>query len=199
MERALADRQAAGRPRPLNPVDTVALTFDDGPYPETTPSLLAALGDAQATFFLWGEHAAAHPELVRAIAAAGHVLGNHSWTHPRLTGLDTRARDREIRRTQDLLTRLTGTRPILFRPPYGDTDAALVHALAGHRLTQVLWSVDTRDWAGASTDEIAVAAAAVQPGGVVLMHEGRPATVQAVPRILAALAARGLRPAPVRG
>jgi peptidoglycan/xylan/chitin deacetylase (PgdA/CDA1 family) len=179
-------------------MDTVALTFDDGPYPETTPALLAALGEVRATFFLWGEHAAAHPALVRAIAGAGHVLGNHTWTHPRLTGLDAGTRDQEVRRTQDLLAELTGTRPVLFRPPYGDTDAAVVETITGHGLTEVLWSVDTRDWDGAATDEIVSAAAQAEPGGVVLMHEGRPATVEAVPRILAGLAARGLRPGPVR-
>ncbi|SFW83430.1 polysaccharide deacetylase family protein [Amycolatopsis australiensis] len=180
-------------------MDTVALTFDDGPYPGTTSALLAALGEAKATFFLWGEHAEAHPSLVRGIAAAGHVIGNHSWTHPRLTALDADARDQEVRRTQDLLARLTGTRPALFRPPYGDTDAAVADTLTGHGLTEVLWTVDTRDWDGATADEIVTAASAVSPGGVVLMHEGRPATVEAVPRILAGLAARGLRPGPVRG
>ncbi|WP_370963108.1 polysaccharide deacetylase family protein [Amycolatopsis sp. cg9] len=180
-------------------MDAVALTFDDGPYPSTTPALLAALGAVRATFFLWGEHAAAHPALVRAIAAAGHVLGNHTWTHPRLTALGPAARDREVRRTQDLLVSLTGARPVLFRPPYGDTDPSVASAVAAHGLTEVLWSVDTRDWAGASADEIVTAASAVRPGGVVLMHEGRPATVEAVPRVLAALAAPGLRPGPVRG
>ncbi|WP_410616519.1 polysaccharide deacetylase family protein [Amycolatopsis sp. lyj-109] len=178
-------------------MDTVALTFDDGPYPETTPALLAALAGTRATFFLWGEHAAAHPDLVRAIAAAGHAIGNHTWTHPRLTTLPAADREREIRRTQDLLTRLTGVRPALFRPPYGDTDASVSATVAAHELSEVLWSVDTRDWAGCSADEITAAAGDAQPGGVVLMHEGRPATVEAVPRILAALTARGLRPGPV--
>ncbi|MGW5721298.1 polysaccharide deacetylase family protein [Amycolatopsis sp. NPDC003865] len=180
-------------------MDTVALTFDDGPYPSTTPALLAALGGVRATFFLWGEHAAAHPELVREIAAAGHVLGNHTWTHPHLTGLPARVRDQEVRRTQDLLVALTGQRPVLFRPPYGDTDGAVRATAAGHGLTEVLWTVDTRDWDGASEDEIVAAAGRVAPGGVVLMHEGRPATVAAVPRILAGLAARGLRPGLTRG
>lgn len=71
-------------------MDTVALTFDDGPHPETTPALLAALDDAPATFFLQGSRAADHPDLVRAIAAAGHTIGNHSWTHPRLPSLSPR-------------------------------------------------------------------------------------------------------------
>ncbi|GHG07540.1 polysaccharide deacetylase [Amycolatopsis bullii] len=197
MERPLADGEAAGRAGPL--MDTVALTFDDGPYPETTPALLAALGGTRATFFLWGEHAEAHPALVRAIAAAGHEIGNHTWTHPRLTTLDRPARDEEVRRTQDLLAELTGTRPVLFRPPYGDTGPAVAETVAAQGLTEVLWTVDTRDWAGCSADEIVAAAGQAQPGGVVLMHEGRPATLDAVPRILAALTERGLRPGPVRG
>ena len=180
-------------------MDAVALTFDDGPYPSTTPALLAALEGVRATFFLWGEHAAAHPALVREIAAAGHVIGNHTWTHPYLTGLSPDAREQEVRRTQDLLVSLTGVRPVLFRPPYGDTDDAVRATVSSvsHGLTEVLWTVDTRDWAGASADEIVAAAARAEPGGVVLMHEGRPATVEAVPRILADLAARGLRPGPV--
>lgn len=177
----------------------MALTFDDGPYPSTTPALLAALGGVRATFFLWGEHAAAHPELVREIAAAGHVIGNHTWTHPHLTGLSPEARGAEVGRTQDLLTELSGTPPVLFRPPYGDTDAGVVSAADAHGLTEVLWTVDTRDWAGAATDEIVAAADRAEAGGVVLMHEGRPATVAAVPRVLAGLAARGLRPGPIRG
>lgn len=180
-------------------MDTVALTFDDGPHPETTPALLAALGDVKATFFLWGEHAAAHPALVREIAAAGHVLGNHTWTHPRLTTLAAAARDQEVRRTQDLLAELTGTRPVLFRPPYGDTSAAVASTITGHGLTEVLWSVDTRDWDGASADEIVAAAELAGPGGTVLMHDWSPATVAAVPRILEGLADRGLLPGFVRG
>jgi peptidoglycan/xylan/chitin deacetylase (PgdA/CDA1 family) len=182
-------------------MDAVALTFDDGPYPSTTPALLAALGGVRATFFLWGEHAAAHPALVREIAAAGHVIGNHTWTHPYLTGLSPEARDQEVRRTQDLLVSLTGVRPVLFRPPYGDTDDAVRATVSSvsHGLTEVLWTVDTRDWAGASADDIVAAAGRADPGGVVLMHEGRPATVEAVPRILADLTTRGLRPGPVPG
>jgi peptidoglycan/xylan/chitin deacetylase (PgdA/CDA1 family) len=136
---------------------------------------------------------------VREIAAAGHVIGNHTWTHPRLTALGAAARDEEVRRTQDLLADLTGTRPALFRPPYGDTDAAVAATITGHGLTEVLWTVDTRDWAGASAASVVSAAEAVRPGGIVLMHEGRTETVEAVPRILAALARRGLNPGLVRG
>ncbi len=181
-------------------MDTVALTFDDGPHPETTPALLAALGEAPATFFLQGTHAVDHPDLVRAIVAAGHTIGNHSWTHPRLPSLSPAARELEVARTQDLLAGITGTRPRLFRPPYGDTNASVAATIAGHGLTEVLWTVDTRDWAGASAGEIAAAAAAVEPGGIILMHDGGYAsTVAAVPRILAALAARGLRAAAVTG
>lgn len=181
-------------------MDTVALTFDDGPHPETTPALLAALGDAPATFFLQGSRAAARPDLVRAIAAAGHPIGNHSWTHPRLPSLSPADRELEVARTQDLLTGITGTRPVLFRPPYGDTDASVAATIAGHGLTEVRWTVDTRDWAGVPTGEIVDAAAAVEPGGVILMHDGGYAsTVAAVPRILAALAARGLSAAAVTG
>ena len=175
----------------------VALTFDDGPHPGSTPPLLATLRavGVRATFFIWGAHAARHPELLRAVRAGGHVIANHTQTHPHLTRIGEPAACDEIDRAQRTIRRITGRTPTLFRPPFGETNARIRGHAARLGLAEVLWTVDTRDWAGASTDQIVAAAATVRPGGIILMHDnGYRTTVAAVPRILNGLAARGLAP-----
>ncbi|MEV0536747.1 polysaccharide deacetylase family protein [Kitasatospora sp. NPDC050463] len=181
-------------------MSTVALTFDDGPHPDSTPALLDALTRAgvRATFFVCGEQVVRHPELLRALHEAGMWLGNHSHTHPHLPGLDDHALQRELEVPQQLLHRMTGSYPTLFRPPYCDTDARVRGAAEALGLTEVLCTTDTRDWAGADAESIVRAARDEPPGGVVLMHDhGRQTTVEAVPHLLAAWAERGLRPGPV--
>ena len=173
----------------------VALTFDDGPHPDSTPALLAALARhrARATFFIWGAHALRHPDHLRAVYAAGMWLGNHTQTHPHLTRADRATVVAELSGAQQSVRRATGLSPTLFRPPYGDTGDGVRAVAAEFGLTEVLWSVDTRDWAGVSADEIVEAAGRVEPGGIILMHDGgHRSTVEAVPRILRMLADRGL-------
>jgi peptidoglycan/xylan/chitin deacetylase (PgdA/CDA1 family) len=174
----------------------VGLTFDDGPYPATTMALLSALeaGQARATFFIWGEHAVRHPGLLRAVRSAGMWIANHSFTHPHLPQIDKPTAYQEIACTQQAIRQITGCSPTLFRPPYGDTNDRVRADGVSLGLTEVLWTVDSRDWDGASTTEIAATAAAVQPGGIILMHEGIQNTVDAVPRLLRGLADRGLCP-----
>ncbi|MFK0192054.1 polysaccharide deacetylase family protein [Kitasatospora sp. NPDC090308] len=188
---------AAGPPASAG---TLALTFDDGPHPDSTPELLAALTAAghRATFFLCGAQAERHPELVRALDRAGMAIGNHSWSHPSLPGLPRSAARDEIERTNRLLTTLTGRPPTLFRPPYGDTDPAIRSLAAAAGLTETLWEVDTRDWDGTPPAEVAAAVAAARPGDTVLLHDhGNRNTVTALPAVLAALTARGLRSTPL--
>src|SRR5437879_2726356 len=86
--------------------------------------LLRALSDggARATFFIWGEHAARYPDLLRAGRACGHQIANHTYTHPHLTRLDEPTVHTEINQTQTMIRRITGVTPTLFRPPFGDTD-----------------------------------------------------------------------------
>ena len=175
----------------------VGLTFDDGPHPVSTTPLLNALreGGARATFFTWGQHAEQYPALLRAERDAGMWLGNHTTSHPRLTTLGEPAAYQEIAGTQQTIQRITGITPTLFRPPYGETNAQIRADEARLGLTEVLWTVDSQDWNGATTAQIVQAAATLQPGGIILMHDGGYAsTVAAVPQILAGLAARGLRP-----
>jgi peptidoglycan/xylan/chitin deacetylase (PgdA/CDA1 family) len=175
----------------------VGLSYDDGPHPSTTVPLLNALraGGARATFFIWGRHARQNPHLLRAEQAAGMWIGNHSFTHPYLTQLGEPAAFNEIFQAQQTIRQITGLTPTLFRPPFGDTNARVRDDAARLGLLEALWTVDTRDWAGASTAQIVQAAATVQPGGIILMHDnGFQTTVDAVPQILSGLASRGLRP-----
>ena len=167
----------------------VALTFDDGPG-RYTPRVLALLAraDARATFFVVGDRVRYWPGLVRA-ELAEHAVGNHTWDHARLPGLGARATHAELSLTQSAIVRITGVRPLLFRPPYelmSDAAANMARALG---LTVILWSVDSGDSApGATADTVArTVIAHLRPGAIVLMHDIRPASVAALPRILRAV------------
>jgi peptidoglycan/xylan/chitin deacetylase (PgdA/CDA1 family) len=172
----------------------VGLTYDDGPNASNTTALLAALTTAgvQATFFNIGQNAANNPALVQAEAAAGMWVGNHTWDHSDMVSLTTAQMDSEISQTQAAIQAGGAPAPKLFRPPYGNTNATLKAEEAKFGLTEVLWDIDTQDWNGATTDAIVAAAAQLQGGQVILMHDGYPNTVAAVPQIVAGLKSRGL-------
>ncbi|WP_086564591.1 polysaccharide deacetylase family protein [Streptomyces africanus] len=171
----------------------VGLTFDDGPSGNTT-GLLDALrrNGLRATMFNQGQHAAANPSLVRAQVSAGMWIGNHSYTHPHLTGLSQSQIDSEISRTQQAIANAGGGTPKLFRPPYGETNATVTSVAARHGLTQIIWDVDSQDWNGASTEAIVQAAARLTNGQTILMHDWSANTLAAIPRIAQGLASRGL-------
>ena len=168
------------------------LTFDDGPDPQWTPTVLTLLWAyrATATFFVIGENAAAHPELVARERGSGHAIGNHTYTHPWLTRLSSTAVNSELASTDALLGR---TR--CMRPPGGFVDAR-VTALATRAGKSVeMWDVDTSDWRRPAAVRIAARTTrGLHPGVVVLMHDGggdRSRTVAALPEILAAITAQG--------
>ncbi|WP_231978078.1 polysaccharide deacetylase family protein [Streptomyces sp. TLI_053] len=179
----------------------VALTFDDGPHPEYTPQVLDVLAryDAPAAFFCIGLHALAHPGVVRRIAAEGHLLGNHSWSHAYLPDLGPIGLREQLGFTADTLARAVGTTRASswLRPPYGGRSPELLRAVAGMGLTTVLWDVDAKDWSrpgpGIVADRVL---RAVGPGSVVLMHDGggdRSQTVAALPGVITGLRRRGYR------
>ncbi|MEU5029655.1 polysaccharide deacetylase family protein [Streptomyces milbemycinicus] len=175
----------------------VGLTYDDGPNPASTQALLNALraGGAKATFFIWGQHAEQYPDLLKAEQSAGMWIANHTATHAHLTQIGEPAAYNEIATAQNTIKRITGQSPTLFRPPYGETNAQVKADAARLGLTEVLWSVDSQDWNGASTQQIVQAAATMRAGSIILMHDGGyQTTVSAVPQILSGLAARGLCP-----
>jgi peptidoglycan/xylan/chitin deacetylase (PgdA/CDA1 family) len=177
----------------------VALTFDDGPAAGTTGNLLGILEDHKvpATFFMVGERVDATPALARRVSKAGFAVGDHSYRHENLTGLGDAAIRATLRHTRRSLraagVRLTG----LMRPPYGAINSRVRAVVAGMGLTPVLWTDDSRDWAGGSTDAIARSVLAqLRPHypNVVLQHDGvgnSPASVAAVPRIVRTARSRG--------
>lgn len=174
----------------------VGLTFDDGPSNAHTPALLNALrqNGLRATVFNVGQNVQAAPAQVRAEAAAGMWIGNHSFTHPHLTQLSVTQIDSEISRTQQAIAGAGGGTPRLFRPPFGDTNATVRAQEAKFGLTQILWDVDSMDWNGASVNAIVAANARLTNGQVILMHEWPANTLAAIPRIAQGLASRGLCP-----
>lgn len=172
----------------------VALTFDDGPT-ERTPEILRMLADLQvpATFYLVGDDLAAHPEYGAAIAAAGHEIGNHSYSHPRMVLVSGDTVREEIERTDAEIRRTGYQGPITFRPPYGKKLWSLPNYLADHDRTTVTWDVEP-DSAGGATREAIVAdtMAQTRPGSIVLLHVMHGSeSAAAVPEIVTGLRAQG--------
>lgn len=137
--------------------DELALTFDDGPNPAWTPQLLDVLArhNVRATFFLVGCYAQAEPELVRRILAAGHVIGNHSWSHPNLAITAAARVHLELAQTQDTLQQIAGQAVRWFRPPFGARRPAVLKIARSLGMTPVLWNAITSDWREPSADRIA--------------------------------------------
>jgi peptidoglycan/xylan/chitin deacetylase (PgdA/CDA1 family) len=135
----------------------LALTFDDGPNPAWTPRLLDILAthDVRATFFLVGRYAEAEPELVRRIAAAGHLIGNHSWSHPNLALAATLRITEELERTSEALEQITGVPVRYFRPPFGGRRPHVLDTARLLGMTPVLWNAITNDWSEPSAEKIA--------------------------------------------
>jgi peptidoglycan/xylan/chitin deacetylase (PgdA/CDA1 family) len=190
--------QTRGRPKVP---DAVALTFDDGPWPGDTEALLRVLRRerVRATFFMIGSLVADHPDIVRSVLDAGHLLANHSLTHPiepAFADLPAGRLEAEIAQAADAL-REAGSTPTLFRPPGGSSDEAVVLEAWRQRERVVLWSVDPHDWAAARTPkQIAkVVLRRVRPGSIVLLHDGggdAADTIAALPKIIRGIRKMGL-------
>jgi peptidoglycan/xylan/chitin deacetylase (PgdA/CDA1 family) len=174
----------------------IALTFDDGPYPVDTPMLLAVLRDAHvpATFFLIGRDAEQYPGLVRAIAAGGHEIANHTETHPDLAALDDAAVRAELAGGAATLTRYVADQDIRteFRPPHGRFRAATLGVAQRAGYDTILWNDDPGDWRNVSRTVLAghIARYATSPE-ILLLHSGRPETVALLPGIIQRFRAAG--------
>ena len=136
----------------------LALTFDDGPNPAWTPRLLEVLAsyDVRATFFLVGSFALAEPVLVRRIAAAGHLIGNHSWSHPNLALAAAKTIEKELVRTSETLEQIAGVPIKYFRPPFGARRPVVFRTAKSLGMLPVLWNVMTSDWREPSDSLIAL-------------------------------------------
>jgi len=142
---------APRRPREL------ALTYDDGPNPAWTPRLLDVLAEHQvrATFFMVGKFVKAERDLARRVLDAGHLIGNHTWSHPKLSASSDPQVLEELTRTNDLLAQVTGVPVRFFRPPFGARRPYVLKLARQLNLVPVTWNAMTRDWSEPSADKIA--------------------------------------------
>jgi len=155
-------------------IEHVALTFDDGPDPATTPALLDLLAahGVRATFFVVGERARRHPGLIDEIHSGGHELAVHGWSHVDFLRLSPGAAAREVEHTAALLRKLTGRQPVWFRPPYGALSGTALWASRRAGLRPVLWTAWARDWeAPEPTLIVRRLRDGGGPGGTVLLHD----------------------------
>lgn len=174
---------------------TVALTFDDGPWPNYTHQILAILKhhDIKATFFMVGQELSRRPQIGRDVVAAGHVIGNHSWNHPSRT----RNAISQVKHTDSEIFKQLQIYTHLFRPPYGIVTNGMAAQAKTEKHAVILWSVDSEDWRRPSAATITrTVMREVYPGGIILMHDGggnRSHTVAALKIIIPALQGRGYR------
>ncbi|CAM3032171.1 polysaccharide deacetylase family protein [Lactococcus hircilactis] len=170
----------------------IALTFDDGPNPTTTPKLLKTLADndVKATFFPLGEEAKANPDIIKAEAAQGHEVASHTWDHKNLVTLTPEQQKQEILSAHDLINSLTGQKTNFFRPPYGSYNAT---TLAQTPLAAVDWSIDTNDWRYVNNTPMVIQNAVnyAHDGGIILIHDIHSWSINAVPDIIQQLKAKG--------
>ncbi|AUH44408.1 polysaccharide deacetylase family protein [Streptomyces sp. CMB-StM0423] len=196
-----ADARAAAAEdhKPRGPVDCttatcVALTFDGGPS-APTPDLLDILKKEKvpATFFLQGKgHTEKYPQTIRRMAAEGHEIANHTWSHKDLTALNDDQIRAEVLPVQKDIEKVTGKAPVLMRPPQGTTNDKVSKVLKDLGLAQILWSVTAKDYA--TTDTALIKQRVLdQTGrdGIILLHERYAGTIPAVPDIIRDLRARG--------
>lgn len=175
----------------------IAFTFDDGPHPHYTDEILAVLAEENihATFFQIGMNIAAYPEITRRVAAAGHEIGNHTYTHPIGRAKDSSIWQEEVRKTDALLEKLGIRTPTLFRPPQGKCPVGLSALLASTNKSAILWNIDTRDWEHRSAEEIVKEVEDhIQGGDIVLFHDfvgGESTTIPAIKKLIPALKERG--------
>lgn len=179
----------------------IAFTFDDGPTPDYTEYVLEVLAshDASATFYVTGGESEAHPELLAEIAAAGHEIGNHTYSHPRLYFLPASAVADEIERTDAIIRAAGYEGPITFRPPGCKRLLTTPLYLASHNRTTVTWNLEPDSIEEVAGDADAITSYVVDnasPGSIVLMHvmyAGREPSREALPEILEQLSAAGYR------
>jgi len=174
----------------------VTLTFDDGPFPETTPAVLRALAKhrVRATFFVIGRYldgetarARASRRTLEKVVAAGHLVGNHTHDHARLTAVSHTQVLEQIDRGAASIERVTGKRPILFRPPYGLLDDFGQQAVRERGLDMLLWSVEKQDMKREDAHGLfreLVSQIEYKEGGIVLLHDVRWSSVNALKELL---------------
>ena len=178
----------------------VSLSFDAAWGNEDTQQLIDILGtyDVKATFFVVGEWVDKYPESVKALHDAGHEVMNHSDTHAHLSQLSQEEITADLNACSDKIEAVTGTRPTLVRPPYGEYDDHVITAIRAMGLEPIQWDVDSLDWKDLSAGEITKRVLnKVCPGSIVLFHNAALHTPEALPGIIEALLKDGYTLLPV--
>lgn len=194
-----AHERREGRPLPKlvrgpHRIKSLLLTFDDGPHARSTPALLKILADEKvpATFFVIGKMVEKRPDLLRAIHGAGHTIGNHTFSHVTLPRLPKDEIRTEYRANNDIVEKITGERMRFCRPPGGDYDGKTIQAALDEGLTTVLWTDDPGDFANPG-DGIVLdrTLKRLSNGGVLLLHDGSPNTLDVLRELIHEARARG--------
>ena len=188
----LGDRILRGNPNRRE----IALTIDDGPHPVYTPALLQILAQngVKATFFVVGEQAERYPELVRAESDAGHAIGNHTYDHVSLIKIPPQYIDTEIEACGEVIKRITGKSPHLFRPPGGEYNRSVAEAAEALGYKLVLYSDDPGDYAEPGTQVIEKRTLdTISNGGIILLHDGSAQTLTILPQLIQRLKSRGFQ------
>ncbi|WP_223589053.1 polysaccharide deacetylase family protein [Neobacillus bataviensis] len=176
----------------------IAITFDDGPNPIYTPQVLEIFSEAggKATFFMIGEQMSKYPELVKKVAEQGHEIGNHTYSHLRLSQLTQEECSEEIERNESLVEELAGRKPVVFRPPYFDYNHVTLSVLEqkGYPMIGAL-NLEAHDWEQPGVDHIlAVSRDCVSNGSILLFHDGygdRSQSIKAVRILVSELSSQG--------
>ena len=177
----------------------IALTFDDGPHPRYTPQILDVLDQygIKATFFVVGVNAKYYPDALSDVIKRGHEIGNHTYSHPHVSCLNTATLTDEVELCESMIYGLTDYKTKLFRPPEGMIDADVRTVLRSLDYKVILWDIDTRDWAHESPERIAeYVISNIASGDIILMHDyvaHNSPTVDAIKIFIPALLEKGYK------
>jgi peptidoglycan/xylan/chitin deacetylase (PgdA/CDA1 family) len=166
---------------------TIYLTFDDGPHPEHTPALLEVLArhDAKATFFMLGDRVAKHSQIVRNVVAAGHTLGNHSYSHPSFVDISLREQIGEIDRTEALLAQIDGQSGHAVRPPRGRPTLGTIAMCLLGRYPLALWTHDSLDFRSQPHEVVTrLMGLDTRAGDILLFHDDSHVAAQSLEKLL---------------
>ena len=201
---AIVGTAAAGRQLPIYCVQrdqkVVSLSFDAAWGNEDTQQLIDILAkyDVKATFFVVGEWVDKYPESVKALSDAGHEVMNHSNDHAHFNSLSAEEIVANINACSDKIEAVTGVRPTLFRPPYGEYDDHVITAVRGMGIEPIQWDVDSLDWKELPASEITQRVTSkVQPGSIVLFHNAALHTPEALPSVIESLLQQGYTIVPI--
>ena len=169
----------------------IAITFDDGPHPQFTEQLLDGLKErgVQATFFVTGEHAELHPDIIERMNEEGHIIGNHTYSHMQLTKGNRDSFKDELIKTNQILNEITGEEVVYVRPPYGTWDKSFETEL---NMIPVLWNIDPLDWCSQDvTGVVNKVMKEADENAIILMHDYYETSVTAALQIVDRLQEKG--------